>query len=111
MPFCPECKYEFVAGVKQCADCLVELVDELPEEFHPEVKWAPLHALPGPVYAEMVKGALEKNGIPCLIQTDALASAYGVQGTAMGGAETLLFVPEDQLKKSTRILFQILEHI
>ena len=32
MPWCPKCKYEYVAGMTKCADCGSELVDELPSE-------------------------------------------------------------------------------
>ena len=32
MPVCPRCKCEYREGFKVCADCGVELVDELPEE-------------------------------------------------------------------------------
>lgn len=32
MPWCPKCKDEYVEGVTICADCGVELVDELPSE-------------------------------------------------------------------------------
>ncbi len=31
MPWCPICKNEYVDGIKMCADCKVELVDELEE--------------------------------------------------------------------------------
>lgn len=30
--WCPKCKNEYVEGITLCADCGVELVDELPEE-------------------------------------------------------------------------------
>ncbi|HEX9654776.1 MAG TPA: DUF2007 domain-containing protein [bacterium] len=111
MPFCPHCKDEYVAGIKLCVECQLELVDQLPEEVHPNIKWAPLHPLPGPVYGEMVKEALEREGIPCLIQKDFLTSAYGAQGTGAGGLETILLVPEDRVSESEAILSQMLDHI
>ena len=33
MPWFPKCKNEYVEGITTCADCGVELVDELPEEI------------------------------------------------------------------------------
>lgn len=36
MPFCPECKYEYRAGITTCPDCDVDLVENLPAEPEPE---------------------------------------------------------------------------
>ena len=36
MAWCPKCKNEYVEGVTICADCGIELVDELPKEVDPE---------------------------------------------------------------------------
>ena len=108
MPFCPECKYEYVSGIKKCADCEADLVAALPkEERTHDFKWVPLHSFSGPVYAEMVKESLEQNNIPCLIQKDVLSSAYGIQGTSAGGLQTVVFVPEGTLKESEEIMNQI----
>lgn len=33
MPWCPKCKNEYVEGITTCAECNVDLVEELPEEY------------------------------------------------------------------------------
>lgn len=103
MPFCPNCKYEYIEGVKKCADCGADLVAELPEEGQSQGKWVLLHTFSGSIFAEIVKQALGQNDIPCLMQKDVLSSAYGAQGS-MVGAQTVLFVPEENLMESRRIL-------
>lgn len=37
MAWCPKCKCEYVEGIKVCADCGSELVEELPDEKQPEL--------------------------------------------------------------------------
>lgn len=39
--WCPKCKNEYVAGITQCADCGVALVDSL-EEYEASMKKATL---------------------------------------------------------------------
>lgn len=36
MPWCPKCRNEYVEGITTCADCGIELVDELPAEAEPD---------------------------------------------------------------------------
>jgi hypothetical protein len=41
--FCPKCKDEFVPGIKECIDCKVPLVEELPKtEERPKLQESPL---------------------------------------------------------------------
>lgn len=37
MAWCPKCKCEYVEGIKVCADCGSELIDELPDEKQMEI--------------------------------------------------------------------------
>ena len=32
MPWCPKCKSEYREGIKECADCKIPLMDELPPD-------------------------------------------------------------------------------
>jgi hypothetical protein len=65
-----------------------------------EIKWVPLHPLPGVIYAEMVKEALEKRGIPCVLKRDFFTSADLTWLANTGaGLETRILVPKIALKK------------
>ncbi len=50
MAWCPECKCEYVEGIKKCADCGCELVDHLPDESEDEE------------FTEYFQGSLEEEG-------------------------------------------------
>ncbi|MFQ5604027.1 MAG: hypothetical protein ACE5HS_12240 [bacterium] len=113
MPICPKCKKQYTEGVLQCAECLIDLFVEFEEshELADTTNWVPLHPLPGLIYAEMVKEALEKKGIPCILRKDFLTSALGSKGTNDAGQQTYLFVPEEKLQESASVLHQMLDHI
>jgi hypothetical protein len=48
LPYCSRCRSEYRAGYTHCADCGVELVDELPEEIWEEVPEEEACEEPGP---------------------------------------------------------------
>ncbi len=97
MAYCPECRYEYEAGVTHCPDCGRKLVDSPPEDNPPEkdIKWAKLCTLQGRLYGEMLKEVLEKEGIPCLIQGSPLQS-FHTHGTELN--MVVIMVPEEMLE-------------
>lgn len=105
MPFCPNCRDEYRPGFTWCADCNVELVDELPPE--PEEAGEP----PVVVYetysqpeAEVVRAKLEFFGIPAALSGDlALRGLYSPMGVGTFGAIRIL-VPADQADHARQIL-------
>ena len=113
MPFCPECGYEYVAGIARCPDCNAKLVEELPPEKidTKELELVPLYDLPGIVYSEMVKEVLEKEGIECFIKSDPLTSGFGAKGASMSGQNAVIYVKKEDKKKAEKILHDMLDHI
>ena len=79
MAFCPECIIEYGNDVSECPRCGEDLVEKLPESYDKD--WVKFDKMPGTIYAEMVKGALEDQGIPCMLRRDFLSTAYGTFGT------------------------------
>ncbi len=66
---CPKCEYEYVEGVKVCADCGAKLIPV--EEFeghlvHPK-DWVIIYTCGEPYQAEMLKANLEGAEIESLI--------------------------------------------
>ena len=111
--FCPKCRCEYEEGIENCSDCKEKLVDKLPQDeqkIPDDLKFVPLPNLPGRVYAEMVKGALEKRGIPCYLRGGGVSDAYQFSGNLpLGGVQ--LYVPEDRFDECIEIQHQMLDHI
>lgn len=108
MPFCPQCRSEYLQEVEECSHCRIPLVNVLEEEERSQ--FVLLHTFPSIVYAEMVKEALEDSGIPCLMKSDMLTSAIGAKGGGVG-SRVRIYVPEDRVRESDEIMDQMLDHI
>jgi len=115
MPFCPKCRAEYREGFSRCSDCEVDLVDELPPEEEEMVDEEPsdlvqLHVFAGDLYGEMVKEALENEGIWCVLRKAPGPTVLRVSG-ATEWAGTAVFVRRSELERSEEIMVGILDHI
>jgi len=109
MPYCPRCLYEFVEGTKKCVDCNAKLVERLPKEKMATVRWLFLDTLSDIVMANMVKEALENNGIETILKTDPLHTIFSLQSTGAIGSYARLYVPRGQKQAAIDILKSMTE--
>ena len=114
MPFCPKCRAEYREGFTRCSDCDVELVDELPpeEEMADEEPsdLVQLHIFAGDIYAEMVKEALENEGIWCVLRKASGPTVLRVSG-ATEWSGTAVLVRQADLERGEAVMMSILDHI
>jgi hypothetical protein len=109
MPFCPKCRYEYVAHTSECPDCGLKLVDKLPETEiekdkgidNSELKL--LYSTPEMAFAELVKGALESEGIHCLMKRS--TGIHAQFGAMLPGSYShfKIWVTADVFDKAKRI--------
>jgi len=104
MKFCPHCHAQIAENNRRCPKCHRKILDHVP-------KMVAIHPLPSKMYAEMVKEVLERRGIPCIIKTDLLSSAFGSEGCSAVGTQATIYVPEDRQEESEEILHQMMDHI
>ena len=70
--FCPECKSEFIDGIKKCPECMVGLIEELPPEPKPAkpkfLDYAEILANPNPADVAILKSILDSKEITYFIK-------------------------------------------
>jgi putative signal transducing protein len=99
--FCPVCESEYEAGVTECPDDNVQLVEQLsPETSHDssEAKFVELHKLGSPAEAEMVNDILQNNGIRSVIKSGGADAFSPLLSATSEGA--VLFVDERDLDRA-----------
>ena len=96
--FCPECRTEYVEGVTLCADCGVQLVQELPPEPTPEYtayEQIPLTVNPDDI--SLIKSILDSEGIVYFFKGEFVTHGHSAR----------LMVRKDQVDE----VVDILEHL
>jgi hypothetical protein len=110
MPFCPRCRTEYRPGFTLCADCQVELVDQLEElpakDSQPndagKASWAFLISVYNDVEADLVAGLLTTCGIPTTRAYPGMGTYAKIYFGSSLGVD--LYVPAEKLEEARSIL-------
>jgi hypothetical protein len=68
---CPDCGAEYVRGIEPCADCHVALIHmgESAAQHGDEATWTQILVVTDETEAELIRGYLESEGIPCNLES------------------------------------------
>jgi ribosomal protein L40E len=103
MPYCPNCRVEYVDGIAKCSDCDVPLVAELPPSVEDgpaaDEEMAVLVEGRGAVETRMIAAELEAAEIPYVLTGDEVGAVmvYAAQ-------DAKILVPRGHLEEAKRIL-------
>ncbi|MEK6303435.1 MAG: hypothetical protein AABO41_22220 [Acidobacteriota bacterium] len=90
MAFCPDCEAEYRAGITECPDCGVALVDKLTPENSVHDKsdheFVLLRSFTNSAETEMVFELLDRNGIRAFVR----AGDIGIFGTSFHGGSVMV---------------------
>ncbi|MCK4258008.1 MAG: DUF2007 domain-containing protein [Halanaerobiales bacterium] len=79
--FCPKCKYEYVEGIEECADCGAKLVEELPLEEKKNYVFEDLVTVLVPSSQSITliaKSLLEDAGIPYFAKNEDVQNLFAL---------------------------------
>lgn len=99
MPYCPQCKYEYKAGVKTCPECKQDLVDETPVDN--DESYTEIYMVSNRMEADVVAGLFEENGIDLLVRD---LRSFPVLPDFGRRARLRIAVPDDQVERARKLL-------
>ena len=102
--FCPSCKSEYEADVKECSECGVALVAVLTESASadPNIKLVEVWRAQGEVDAQMIRSILESSGVESMLQGESVRLTHGF--TIDGLAEVRILVRGEDEARAREIL-------
>ena len=103
MPFCPQCRNEYVPEAVTCDDCGVDLVAELPKGQQAVTgELVEAWRRHGEMDAQIIRSVLESNGIDAILSGESLRLTHGF--TVDGLAEVRILVRPEDAKRSHEII-------
>ena len=107
---CPNCKAEYVEGIKICADCGTELIPnaEFIKEDEGEISlddWKEVYSSNDPIFIEMLKANLKGAGIDAVYFSK--EDRMRLNLSYVGAAAIKLFVKEENLETAKQIMDDI----
>ena len=116
MPYCPKCRSEYRQGFTKCADCDVELVDELSNEVPEEEEIKSVHqwltnlesemmldTFTEPVEFMYVVSMLEEMEIPFLVKSSGGVTLKGLPSMTSKIKRTI-FVEEADIERAKEVV-------
>jgi hypothetical protein len=118
VPFCPDCRFEYLPQLRECPECGSPLVADLPARSKPgtvpDFTQVALCTVTGELHARLVQNVLSAEGIPSRI-----ISAWPFEGPSVlrppwplgGGFDTpvRIMVNQSDLAKAT-VIYDDFEH-
>lgn len=99
MPYCPQCKYEYKAGVKTCPECKQDLVDEAPVES--DESYTEIYMVSNRMEADVIKSLFDESGVDLLVRD---LRSFPVLPDFGRRARLRIAVPDDQVEKARKLL-------
>lgn len=103
MPWCPECRAEYEAGITRCSDCDVDLVELLPEETVGE---PPVIVYTANTHSEamVVAATLRSEGIPTYLDSPGPVLPMADNPVEENNPELSVMVPANMVTRAEQII-------